>query len=278
LDLRRSIDDPRGAAIESYSLGTLFDYQGRFGAAINSKQEALKNFRDIKDRTPWMAKMLDGVGEALILAGRGDEAHSYLDEGLSLARELKTDGVVAEALGFPGDAFFYRGDFKSARTSYVQALQVATRSKEPDTILLAKANLAKVDVQEKHAQAVVASLRSLIQQADELGLKYTAVESSIFMAEAMMQIHDYDHARQELGRALLLSDKLGMQPLSARAHYLLAAIERNSGNSSDADDHYREALRLLDAMKMDPGAENMLERADFQTIYDESTRGAQVKK
>ena len=51
LDLRRSMDDPRGAAIELYSLGTLFDHQGRFGAALNSKQETLEAFRDIKDKT-----------------------------------------------------------------------------------------------------------------------------------------------------------------------------------------------------------------------------------
>jgi tetratricopeptide (TPR) repeat protein/predicted Ser/Thr protein kinase len=278
LDLRRSMDDPRGAAIESYSLGTLFDYQGRFGAAINSKQEALKNFRDIKDRTTWMAKMLDGTAEALTLAGRGDEAKSYLDEALSLARELKTDGVIAEALGFQGDVFFYRGDFKSARASYTQALQTALRSKEPDTVLLAKASLAKVGVQEKRTTEAISSLRSLVEQADDLGLKYTSVESSIVMAEAMMQSHDYSHARQELGRALPLSDKLGMQPLSARGHYLLAAIEQNSGNSNDANDNYREALRLLDLMNKDPGAEKLLQRADFKTIYDESNRGIEATK
>jgi serine/threonine protein kinase/tetratricopeptide (TPR) repeat protein len=278
LDLRRSMDDPRGAAIESYSLGTLFDYQGRFGAAINSKQEALKTFRDIKDRTSWMAKVLDGSAKALILAGRGDEAKSDLDEALSLSRELKADGMAAETLGFQGDAYFYRGDFKSAHASYAEALQAATRSKEPDTVLIAKANLAKVQVQEKRTQEAISSLRQLVQQANDLGLKYISVECSTFLAEAMMQSHDSLHARQELERALLLSDKLGMQPLSARAHYLLATIERDSGNSRDAQDHYREALRLLDAMKKDPGAEKLLQRADFKAIYDESTRGTQAAK
>ena len=278
LDLRRSMNDPRGAAIESYSLGTLFDYQGRFGAAINSEQEALKAFRDVKDRTSWMAKVLDGAAKALILAGRGDEAKSDLDEALSLSRELKADGMVAEALGFQGDAYFYRGDLKSARASYTQALQAAVRSKEPDAVLIAKANLAKIEVREKHTQEAISSLRPLVQQADDLGLRYISVESSILMAEAMMQRHDYAHGRQELERALLLSDKLGMQLLSARAHYLLATIERDSGNSSDAQDHYREALRLLDAMKKDPGAEKLLQRSDLKAIYDESTRGTQATK
>jgi eukaryotic-like serine/threonine-protein kinase len=278
LDMRRGMNDPRGTAIESYSLGTIFDYQGRFGAAINSMQEALKTFRDIKDGTPWMARVLGGYGEALILAGRGDEAKGSLGEALNLSQELKNDEMAAETLGFQGDADFYRGDLKSAHASYAQALQAATRSKEPAEVVVAKANLAKVQIQEKHTPEAVLSLRQLVQQADDLGLKYTSVECSILMAEAMMQNHDRSHAKQELDRALLLADKLGQQPLSARAHYLLATIARDSGDSSEAQDNYREAVRLLDTMKKDPGAEKLLERSDFKTIYDESTRGSQATK
>ena len=278
LDLRRSMNDPRGAAIESYGLGRLFDYQGRFGAAIKSKEDALKIFRDIKDKTFWMAKILGGRAESLILAGRGDEATGNLEEGLNLSRELKSDGMVAELLGYQGDQSFYRGDFKSAHASFAQALQAAIRSKEPDTTVIAKADLAKVEVQEKRAQEAIASLRPLIQQADDMGLKYVSVEASISLAEAMIQSHDLTHARSELERALLRSDKLGMQPLSARARYLLAGIARDSGNSSEAQDNYREALRLLDAMKKDPGAERLLQRDDFKTIYETSTRGSQPAK
>jgi hypothetical protein len=69
-----------------------------------------------------------------------------------------------------------------------------------------------------------------------------------------------------------------MQPLSARAHYLLAVIEQNSGDSNDAQDNYREAIRLLDAMTMDSGAEKLLQRADFKAIYDDSTRATQTAK
>jgi Tfp pilus assembly protein PilF len=105
-----------------------------------------------------------------------------------------------------------------------------------------------------------------------------AVESSIFLAEAMMQTHDSAQARQELERALLLSDKLGMQPLSARGHYVLATIAREAGNNNDAQENYREAVRLLDAMKKDPGAEKLLQRADFKAIYDASASGAQAPK
>jgi eukaryotic-like serine/threonine-protein kinase len=274
LDLRRSMDDQRGAAIESNSLGVLFEYQGRFGAAIKSQQDALKTFRDLKDQSAWMARILDANAEALILAGRGTEANSDLDESLRLSRELKNDSVMAQTLGVQGDAAFYSGNFKSAQASYAEALQAAKRSKEPDTVLVANSELAKVLVEEKRAPEAIAVLKPLLQHADDLGLKYVSVECSIFMAEAMIQRHDLTGARDELKRAVLRSEQFGMQPLSVRAHYLLALTERDPGSKAEAQQDYREVVRLLDGMKKDPGAQQLLYRGDFKAMYEHSTRAS----
>jgi eukaryotic-like serine/threonine-protein kinase len=276
LDLRRSINDARGAAIESYSLGTVFGYQGRFGAAVNSKQEALKTFQNLKDKTFWMAELLGGYGEALIQAGRADEANTYLNDALSLARDLKNDGMLAQSLDFEGDASFYRGDSKSARSLYEQAIQPATRSKEPEKVLNAKAHLAKVDLQQGHGPAALKTLHPLVEQAENLGLKYIAAGCSITMAEAMAQSQDFTHARQELGRALLLSDKWGAKPLSVRAHFALATIARESGNNSEAQQNYGTTLQLLDGIRREPGADKILQRSDFKSMYDEATRWSQA--
>lgn len=276
LDLRRRVNDPRGAAIESYSLGMLFIYQGRFGAAINAEQEALKTFREIRDKTSWMAQVLDGTGEALILSGRANEAKGHLEEALKLSRELKNNETLAATLLFQGDAHYYAADSASARASYEQALRAAMQSKEPDSILWAKADLAKV--QEKRGAEAIPSLREIVQKADELGLKYTSVECSLLTGEAMLENRDRSHAREELERSLLLADKLGMQPLSARAHYVLATIDQASGNSNDAQSHYREVIRLLDTMKKDPGADKLLQRSDFKAMYEKSTLATQTAK
>ena len=278
LDLRRSINDTHGAALESYALGALFDYQGRFGAAVNAKQDALKTFRDLKDRSFWLPEILGNYGESLILAGRADEAKAPLDEALGLSHELKNDVLIAQTLGFQGDAFFYQGNFNAAHSLYEQALQAATRSKERERILLAKIDLAKVDVREKNARQALPNLRGLIKEADDLSLKYASVESSIFMAEAMMQSHDSAHARQELQRALSLADKFGQQSLSAQAHYLLATIARDSNDNTEAADNYRSVVRILDTMKKEPGAEKLLQRSDLKVMYEESARGSQAAK
>lgn len=278
LELRRSIDDPRGGAIEAYSMGTLFDYQGRFGAAVNSKQDALKTFRDLKDRTFWMAEILGGYGEALTLAGRGEESKQYLIEALNLSHEIKNDGLIAQTLDFQGDVAFYHGDVTSARQFYEHALQAAAHSKEPDKVLVVKSDLAKAELEGGHAAAAITSFRSLGKQAEDQGFASVAVESSVYLADAMLRNHDSLHAHQELERALLQADKLGLKPLSAKAHYLLGTELRTSGNQAEAQQHYRSAVQLLDAMRKEAGAEKILQRSDFKTIYDDASHWAEPGK
>ncbi len=278
LDLRRNMNDARGAAIESYTVGIMFLDQGRFGAAISSMEDALKTFHDLQDKTNWMADIFGGYGEALVLGGRGDEAQTSLNNALSLARELKSDSLVAQTLLFEGDAAYYRGDFKSASASYQQALQASVLSKEPDRILTAKVSLAKIAVEEGRNQQAISSLRQLMQQADEQGVAHISLECSVYMARAMIQNHDHTHAQQELERALLRADKLGLRPLSAKAHYLMAESLSASGNRAEAERHYHQVQQLLDAMRKESGSDKILQRSDFKAMYDEALRGAQAAR
>jgi tetratricopeptide (TPR) repeat protein/predicted Ser/Thr protein kinase len=277
LELRRSTGDTRGAAIESYSIGKLFSYEGRFGAALKSKKDALDTFRDLKDRTFWMAEILGGYGIGLVLAGQGDASKNYLDEALSLSQEIKNDGMISQALSWQGDVFYIQGDPKSARPLYERALRAANKTAERDKVLIAQVNLAKVDVQEGRGGSALSSLRRLVQQAQELGLKYIALECSIYMAEAMMQTRDLPAARQELERALTQSERLGLNPLTLRAHFQLGNVLRQTGNVTEAQDHYRQALRILDTMRKDPGAEKLMQRPDLTAISNEANRQLQAQ-
>lgn len=278
LDLRRSIGDSRGAAIESYSLGTIFQNQGRFGAALTSKEEALRAFTDLKDRTFWMAEILSGYGSVLIEVGRGDEATKYLDDALKPARDLKNDGLVAQTMDYQGDAAYYRGDLKTAKSLYERASQAAERTTETDKKLIAKMNLAKLALHEGRAREAAASLHSLIQKADALGLKYIAIRGSLLTAEAMVQLKDYSHAKSEADQILLHADKLGLQPISATAHFLLATVARAGGNNSEAQDQYGQVVRLLEPMAKEKGAEKVLQRSDLSAMYTESNRQLQPGK
>lgn len=275
LELRRSASDKRGAAIESYSIGTLFEYQGRYGAAVKSKEEALKAFRELHDRSFWMAEILSGYGSALVQAGRGEEAEKSLNEALSLARELKNQTLVAQTLNFRANNLFYRGELKSARPLYEQALQTALGTKDRNLVLVSKLNLARMAIQEGHSAAAVSSLKSLGREAEALGLKYLAVECSIYLGEALLNIKDYSHAQQELEGALGSSEKLGLRTLLANAHYLLATTLRLRGQRTEPTRHYEEARRILEEIRKEAGSDDVLKRGDLNTIYTQSKRWAQ---
>jgi tetratricopeptide (TPR) repeat protein/predicted Ser/Thr protein kinase len=266
LELFRSSGDKRGAAIQSYSMGTIFEYQGRYGAALKSKEEALKTFREVQERSLWTAEILGGYGHSLSQIGRNDEAQKSLDEALSLARQLQNKTKIAQVLNFQGDAFFYRSDFKSAANLFSQALAATSGTTEHDVILLSKLNVAKSAVKEGGRQAAVASLKTLIHEADALGLKYVSTEASLQLAEALMNTHQYPAARKELEVALKTSEKLGLQALLARSNYLLGRTLELGGSSAEASRHYAEARRLLEAIHLESGTDAILKREDLSPI------------
>jgi eukaryotic-like serine/threonine-protein kinase len=272
LDLWRKSGDKRGAAFASFGLGRLFQYQGRYGAAVTSGEDALKSWREVNERGFWLPEIQAGYGNALTLIGRGDDAQKNLDEALGLARELKNNSLVARILNFQGDRLFYRGDFKSARGWFEQASQVAAKTTDREQILLAKFNVAKVSVKEGRSQEAIKALKPLAEEADRSGLKYLAVDSSIYLAQALLDSKDYSRARQQLEDSLRVSEKLGLQALLAKSHYFLAEALRLGGSQTEASHHYAEARRILDDIRKEAHSDEVLKRNDLATIYQESAR------
>ncbi len=273
LELFRSSGDKNGAAIQSYSMGTIFEYQGRYGAALKSKEEALKTFRELQDRGFWMAEILSGYGNSLSQVGRYDEAQKNLAEAMTLAREMQNKTLVAQILNFQGDTFYYRGDIKSAEDLFSQALAASSGNVEKDVVLLSKLNSAKCVVEEKRNQAAIAPLKALVQEADAVGLKHVSTEAALALAEALLNAHQYPAARKELETSLRTSEKLGLQALLARSHYLLGrSFELSGSGSGEAASHYAAARRILETILHESGSEGILKRQDLSSISSQSVQ------
>src|SRR3984957_3385084 len=129
LELARKAGDERGAAVISRQIGLVFEYQGRFGAAVKSIQDAVKVFRTQRESGLDMAGALNDLAGALARAGRGDEAAAPLDESTKIQQVLKNDGLLASILNTRGDLAFYRGDLKDATQFYQSSIPLATKAK-----------------------------------------------------------------------------------------------------------------------------------------------------
>jgi tetratricopeptide (TPR) repeat protein len=270
LDIRRTANDKRGAAIESASLGVLFGFQGRYGAALGSEQDALKTMRDINETGQWLAEVLIDYGRAQAQIGNSVDARKSLDEALKIARDTKNEIQVAQALNDEGDSYFYQGDYKSAAPIYQQALQSASKTSDRHLVLLSKVSLAKLAVKQGNAASAAVTLRGLSNDADALGLKYLSVDCSVYLAEALIDAKNYPKAKDELNGALNRSEKLGLRAFIAQSQYLLGRNLQLSGDAKGAASHFDEARRTLADIQKEAKTDAVVKRSDFSAIVEGS--------
>ncbi len=65
--------------MDRYNMGLLFEYQGRFGAALDSRSEALKTLSELGEGGVWMVRALLAQGRALGQMGRFEEAQKVVE-------------------------------------------------------------------------------------------------------------------------------------------------------------------------------------------------------
>ncbi len=68
------------------------------------------------------------------------------------------------------------------------------------------------------------------------------------------------------------SEKLGPRIETARSHFLLGEAIRLGGDPRAATGQYGQAMRALDDLKKEAGAEHLLDRADLKAIYAEASK------
>jgi tetratricopeptide (TPR) repeat protein len=270
IDLRRNSGDKRGAAVESYSMASVFDFQGRYGAAVKAKQEALQSFRDLGQRDSWLAEILGGYGYSLSLAGRTDDAVKPLDEALAVARELQNPILVAQAMRFQTARLFYAGDLKSAAPLAEQAAAAASRTSDRSLQLAADVTAAIVAAAAQPTPALAARLAKLAQDADTLGLAAVGVECTVARADALLKSGDPATARKEAERAIARAETLGFRMSAAKAHFVRAEVLRGAGDP-EAKREYGVVVRLLNDLGREEGNDKVLKRADLAGPFAEST-------
>jgi serine/threonine protein kinase/tetratricopeptide (TPR) repeat protein len=271
LDLARKAGNARGVAIISRQTGLVFEYQGRFGAAVRSMQDAVKSFREQGENGLDMAGFLSDLSGALAKAGRGDESADSLEQAQKIQQTLKNGVLQSAILNIRGDIAFYRGDFRNARQDYESALRLASQTKDNDVTLLSKLNIARVAVSEDRFQDALRALQPLLN-AKRAVSAYLSLQMHLAAAEASIGMKDYARANHDLEQELIVAKRAGARFDLARVYYLLGTSARLNGNTDRAVDYYREAAQLLDVIRGDPGAENILRRTDIKIMYDESNR------
>jgi eukaryotic-like serine/threonine-protein kinase len=270
IDLWRSSGNHRGTAVGTYGMASLFEAQGRYGAALDARGEALKTLRNLGERSTLLAEILGGYGYSLALTMKTADAQKALDESLALARELKSQTLVAQTLNYQGDNAYFAADLKGARALYEQA-QTAGRLADRYQLLRARMNLAKIGAEEGRP-AAAAELRTLTKESEDLGLKYLAAETSLHLGAALLKANNLAQAKAALESGMVRSERIGARALQASGAYLLGEAVRRSGTAVNAAPHYRQALQVLDELQKEARTDSLATRFDLRQVREQSTR------
>jgi len=273
LDLARKAGDTHQVGMISHSIGVVFERQGRLGAAVKSMQDAVKTFHERRELGGVMVSFMNDLAGALAKAGRGEEATQQLNEAENLGRDVKNEALMSALLNTRGDVAFYRGDAKGAEQLYQSALGLAGRGKDPGAVLLSKLNVARMAMEQGRSKEALAMLRPLLKTGGSTNA-YLSVQCAVAYAEAEADAKDYPAATRDLEQALTRTEKAGMRLDSAKIYYLRGTVARLTGatDRSRTSYYYGEAVRLIDAIRADPGAENVLKREDLKAMYEDAGR------
>ncbi|MFB2980963.1 CHAT domain-containing protein [Microseira sp. BLCC-F43] len=102
---------------------------GQAEAALQSLQQALNIYREIKDRQG-EGKTLRNLGTAYLLLGNSNKAIESYQQSLAIAQSIRNRKLEWEALYFLGKAYFVLGDYAKAIESYQQVWTIARELKD----------------------------------------------------------------------------------------------------------------------------------------------------
>jgi tetratricopeptide (TPR) repeat protein len=274
-DIYRRTNNQRGVAIESNGMAKIFAAQGRYGAAIGAMKDALGIIEQSKELTSLTVEVTGGWGDLLAQVGRGPDGQASREQALHIAQQIGNDWATALATNWMGDAAFYQGDYAGARQQYDQALAIASKTTDKETILLSRVNRAKADLALGHAAQVIPQFRTFGQDADSLGLKTLSVDCAVYLAQAEIAAKNAAAARQQLGLTLARAENLGLRVPQARVESMQAALLEAEGQPRDAVIHYRQVVTILDTIAREDSSSKITDRADLKPIYTEAQQALQ---
>jgi CHAT domain-containing protein/tetratricopeptide (TPR) repeat protein len=143
LIIYREIKDRKGEGSALNNLGNVYKSLGDYPKAIDYLQQSLTIATEVKDRKG-EGSALNNLGTVYQSLGDYPKAIDYLKQGLAILRETKDPKGEGQALGNLGIAYLSLGNYPKAIVYYEQSLAIARQFKNPQSEGNALGNLGNV--------------------------------------------------------------------------------------------------------------------------------------
>lgn len=218
---------------------------GEFGAAIDAWQRAL----ELSERAcgPLSICFQTAVRQLPhFCMGEWDRVRPHFERAAAASRSLGESFVSALLLGFKGTLSCVEGCWEEARHCLEAAVALATRIGDQQSLRMATASLAELDVLEGHAEA--ARMR-LVPLLDRPGLEEFDVTAFLpVLAWAYLELGDQAQAEQTIDQALRRMRAENLRLMLANALRVHAMILIRQARWDAATSALEEGLAVACAM------------------------------
>jgi predicted ATPase/class 3 adenylate cyclase len=196
------------------------------------------------ERLTLRAKALWGAGTMAWALGELNDARSYLEEGVALARAADAPEILMRMLGMLGFTAVWLGDGARAEAAIDEGSRVAQaiNSRFGQAMMLSVQAAAAIQLRGDYAAGLRYSEAS-VQFLRELGSPWIAAFTIVALGNAAAQQGHYAEARARLAESETLFRQIGDRQMVNASISEQAHVERQLGNHAQAMALYAQTIK-----------------------------------
>jgi predicted ATPase/DNA-binding winged helix-turn-helix (wHTH) protein len=173
-----------------------------------------------------VAKALRMLGEQCCAEGQHSEAHSYLEEGIALTRQLEQKRPLSQALLELADLYRLEEDFDAAEPLYEESLALAREVGDLRNIVFDLLSLASVSVARGSGERTPQMLLEALAIIEQIGSKPLGAYLLLVSAGFAAFLGEWRRAAQLYGTGVVQHAQLVFHPEPAEEAFLVPLLAR----------------------------------------------------
>jgi len=224
------------------ALGYFWNIRGDYSTGRRLLESILDNAQGVSRIS--LAKLLNSLGSIVMSLGEYERAQKFLEESLSLRREMGEKHGIAYSLNSLGHVAYYRGYYEQAQKLYEESLSLRREMEDKSGIANSLNNLGNVAYylgNSEQAQKLFEESLSLRREMeDKSGIAF----SLNGLGSVAYHQGNYEQAQKLYEECLALSREIGEKRGIVFSLNNLGNVASKQGNYEQAQKFFEESLTL----------------------------------
>ena len=228
--------------------GYVFKSMVRDDDALEAYQEALE-YAEEQNYEEGKATALYRIGRSYYFARNLDESDNFLNQALTLAREIENKDLEGKILYAQGSTLKARGQFDEAVEKFNAAIEIATETNDIGTLDFSNSELGGINFETGNFQEAIRYYQEAKRYRLQAGKIFQAAQSDNHIGNCYTSLSRYDLALESYLRALPVYEEFNSQRGIANIYNGMAIIYESQQFYGKAEEFYLKQLEIARAME-----------------------------